>query len=108
MLPGCGFRVSNYSWEWTSQCAWIFDDTIEREAWNDCDALRVIPIFDIWNPLLTLAEHEMLRALLAGIREYYSECKGDGLPETHCQFGRYPSFSAHGCKRGRMGANCSA
>ena len=31
----------------------IFDDTIEHEARNDSDELRVVLIFDLWNPLLT-------------------------------------------------------
>jgi hypothetical protein len=28
--------------------ACVFDDTIEHEAWNDSDRLRVVPIFDIY------------------------------------------------------------
>ena len=34
----------------------VFDDTIEHEAVNDSDQLRVVLIFDLWNPLLTPAE----------------------------------------------------
>jgi len=52
--------------------AWVFDDSIEHEAWNDSDKPRIILIFDIWNPLLTPAERELASALLAGLDSYYS------------------------------------
>jgi aspartyl/asparaginyl beta-hydroxylase (cupin superfamily) len=51
IVPGpCRFRVGNQVREWRLGEAWVFDDTIEHEAWNDTDELRVILIFDIWNP----------------------------------------------------------
>ena len=53
--------------------AWVFDDTIEHEAWNDSDQLRVIVMIDIWNPYLTTAERELVTALLNGVRDYYQE-----------------------------------
>lgn len=65
VLPGpAGFRVGNDTREWRMGEAWAFDDTIEHEAWNDADETRVIMIFDIWNPLLTDAERELVRRLL--------------------------------------------
>jgi aspartyl/asparaginyl beta-hydroxylase (cupin superfamily) len=65
ILPGpAGFRVGNDRREWRIGEAWAFDDTIEHEAWNDSDETRVILIFDIWNPLLSAAEREMICALL--------------------------------------------
>ena len=42
----------------------VFDDTIDHEAWNDADETRVIMIFDVWNPLLSAAERELISALL--------------------------------------------
>ena len=36
--PGCGFRVGGETREWRIGEAWVFDDTIEHEAWNDSDA----------------------------------------------------------------------
>ena len=54
----------------------MFEDTIEHEAWNDSDEIRIIPIFDIWNPLLSAAERDLVRALTLGIGRYY----GDGAP----------------------------
>ncbi len=50
---GCRFRVGNETRPWARGKAWVFDDTIEHEAWNDSDRLRVILIFDIWNPHLS-------------------------------------------------------
>ena len=65
ILPGkAGFRVGNDTREWQMGEAWVFDDTIEHEAWNDADETRFIMIFDIWNPLLSAAERELISALL--------------------------------------------
>jgi len=67
----CAFRVGNETREWRRGKAWVFDDTIEHEARNDSDKLRVILIFDIWNPYLSVAERELVCELLAAQREYY-------------------------------------
>lgn len=58
---GCAFRVGSTTREWVPGKAWVFDDTIEHEAWNDSDTPRAILIFDIWNPLLTAAERDMIQ-----------------------------------------------
>jgi aspartyl/asparaginyl beta-hydroxylase (cupin superfamily) len=50
--PGCRFRVGADTREWQVGEPWIFDDTIEHEAWNDSDALRVVLIGDVWRPEL--------------------------------------------------------
>jgi aspartyl/asparaginyl beta-hydroxylase (cupin superfamily) len=71
--PKCGFRVGTQVREWQPGTALIFDDTIEHEAWNDSDEDRVILIFDIWNPLLTAAERELMTAATAAIAEFYAE-----------------------------------
>jgi aspartyl/asparaginyl beta-hydroxylase (cupin superfamily) len=70
--PQCRFRVGNDTREWRYREGWIFDDTIEHEAWNDSDEVRVILIFDAWNPYLTMAERELATALLCGLNDYYS------------------------------------
>jgi tetratricopeptide (TPR) repeat protein len=54
--PGCWFRVGAEWREWRVGEAWIFDDTIEHEAANPSDALRVILIVDTWHPDLAPAE----------------------------------------------------
>ncbi|MFN5903064.1 MAG: aspartyl/asparaginyl beta-hydroxylase domain-containing protein, partial [Novosphingobium sp.] len=62
---GCGFRVGGETREWHEGEAFVFDDTIEHEAWNDSDHLRAVLIFDVWNPWLTLAERDLIRGLFA-------------------------------------------
>jgi aspartate beta-hydroxylase len=68
---GCRFRVGVDVRPWQTGKAWVFDDCIEHEAWNDSDENRIILIFDIWNPLLSAAERDLVRALLVGIGRYY-------------------------------------
>jgi aspartate beta-hydroxylase len=68
---GCAFRVGAQTRAWVRGKAWVFDDTIEHEAWNDSDETRIILIFDIWNPLLSAAERDLVRAFTVGIGRYY-------------------------------------
>jgi aspartyl/asparaginyl beta-hydroxylase (cupin superfamily) len=68
---GCRFRVGNEIREWKYGRAWVFDDTIEHEAWNDSDEIRVIMMIDIWNPHLTAAERELVTVLLNTERDWY-------------------------------------
>ena len=77
VLPGpARFRVGNEVREWRLGEAWIFDDTIEHEAWNDADKTRVILIFDIWNPLLSEGERELVSALLIEHRNWLADQPG--------------------------------
>jgi len=68
---GCRFRVGSQVREWEKGKAWVFDDTIEHDAWNDSDQVRIILIFDIWNPLLTAAERDLVRAMTVGRGRFY-------------------------------------
>jgi aspartate beta-hydroxylase len=73
VLPGpARFRVGNDERAWKLGQAWIFDDTIEHEAWNDADELRVILIFDVWNPYLEPGERERINAMMAARNAFYS------------------------------------
>jgi hypothetical protein len=63
--PGCWFRVGEDRREWEVGKAWIFDDTIEHEAANPSDALRVLLIVDTWHPDLSAAEREAVAAVMA-------------------------------------------
>lgn len=68
----CTFRVG-YEWRtWREGEVLVFDDTIEHEARNDSDALRVVLIFDVWNPFLSAAERAMVSSLSTAMREYRS------------------------------------
>jgi len=75
VLPGpAGFRVGNVSRPWRMGEAWVFDDTIEHEAWNDADEPRTILIFDIWNPFLSEAERSLVSAMMTARKAF--EAKG--------------------------------
>ena len=71
ILPGeCRFRVGGELREWRFGEGWVFDDTIEHEAWNDSAAPRAILIFDIWNPQLTALERDLVREATVVLAEY--------------------------------------
>lgn len=76
--PKCGFRVGTQTREWQPGTALIFDDTIEHEAWNDSDEERIVLIFDIWNPLLTAAERELMTAATTAMADFYDDGAGLG------------------------------
>ena len=61
IVPGkCGFRVGGETREWRKGEAFVFDDTIEHEAWNRSDRDRAVLIIDTWNPHLSEHEREMI------------------------------------------------
>jgi len=66
----CSFRVGNETRDWKMGEAWVFDDTIEHEAWNNSGQTRVILIFDVWNPLLSAAERELVETMMSALNEY--------------------------------------
>jgi aspartate beta-hydroxylase len=74
--PGCGFRVGNDTRSWVEGKAWVFDDTIEHEAWNSSDQPRAILLFDIWRPDLSDGEKKLVTALLEAVASF-----DDSLPE---------------------------
>jgi aspartyl/asparaginyl beta-hydroxylase (cupin superfamily) len=61
---GCWFRVGSETRFWKRGEAFVFDDTIEHEALNPSDQLRVVFIFDIWHPDLTEVERDAVTALI--------------------------------------------
>lgn len=71
ILPGpARFRVGNTTREWKLGEAWVFDDTIDHEAWNDADQMRVILIFDVWNPYLDEGEKALITAMMQAQRRF--------------------------------------
>lgn len=68
--PHCRLRVGYEERSWTVGETLIFDDTLEHEATNDSDELRVVLIFDLWNPLLGIEERAMVQAMTAAAREF--------------------------------------
>ena len=64
---GCGIRVGNETRAWEEGRALIFDDSIEHEAWNGGESLRVVLLFDIWRPELTEDERRLVSATLQAV-----------------------------------------
>ncbi|HEX5313810.1 MAG TPA: aspartyl/asparaginyl beta-hydroxylase domain-containing protein [Gammaproteobacteria bacterium] len=58
--PQCAIRVGEETQGWTPGKCLIFDDSFEHEAWNRSAELRVVLIFEVWNPALGEAEREAL------------------------------------------------
>lgn len=67
---GCLFRVGYDARRWQEGEVIIFDDTIEHEAWNDSDEIRVVLIFDVWNPLLSMEERAIVQRIAAAERQF--------------------------------------
>lgn len=66
IIPGkCWFRVGEEVRDWERGKAWVFDDSIEHEAVNETDHLRVIMIFDIWHPDLSPAEQAAISSMVS-------------------------------------------
>jgi tetratricopeptide (TPR) repeat protein len=68
--PDCGFRVGNDVRTPVEGKAWVFDDTMEHEAWNRSDRTRVILLFEIWRPELTEEERGLVTAMFEAIDAY--------------------------------------
>lgn len=66
----CALRVGNETRPWQAGKMLIFDDTIEHEAWNRSDQTRVVLIFDIWRPELSLEERRLVSSLLEGVDSF--------------------------------------
>ncbi len=71
--PNCHYRVGFEKRQWEVGKLLVFDDTIEHTARNDSDELRVILIFDVWNPLLSLEERAMVQLLTSAARTFSAQ-----------------------------------
>jgi len=71
VIPGrCGFRVGSEVREWVLGEPFLFDDTVEHEAWNKSDQDRVILIFEVWRPELTKIEKAFVTRMLEAVDTY--------------------------------------
>ena len=68
--PDCGFRVGSETIEWVEGKVIAFDDSVEHEAWNNSDFDRLVLIFDIWRPELSVAEQKQVTAMFAAVDNY--------------------------------------
>jgi aspartate beta-hydroxylase len=63
----CALNVGGNLHAWREGEIVVFDDTYEHEAWNRSQDLRVVLIFDLWNPYLTEAERSAVAELVQTI-----------------------------------------
>jgi aspartyl/asparaginyl beta-hydroxylase (cupin superfamily) len=75
--PGCRLRVGHEVREWEEGKALIFDDSIEHEAWNEGGGTRVVLLFEIWRPEISVDERRALTAMFEAIT-LYSGSSQDG------------------------------
>ncbi|MFC3070999.1 aspartyl/asparaginyl beta-hydroxylase domain-containing protein [Phenylobacterium soli] len=67
---GCGFRVGGETRPWTEGEAWVFDDTVQHEAWNESDERRTILICDLWSPFLSEVDREIITRVMDAMDVY--------------------------------------
>ena len=65
----CALSVAGEAYRWQEGRCVVFDDTYEHEAWNRSDGIRVVLIFDLWNPHLTEIECIAVARLVEAIGE---------------------------------------
>lgn len=73
---GCWLRVGNERREWELGKLVIFDDSIEHEAKNPTDELRIILLFDIWRPELDEAERRAISSIFDAIDRFRGVSEG--------------------------------
>jgi aspartate beta-hydroxylase len=73
----CGIRVGSETRSWEEGRCIVFDDTYEHEAWNKSGQTRVVLIFDVWNPNLTVAEREAMQAAVEALGRFNRSHRGD-------------------------------
>lgn len=71
--PGCSYQVGYEHRHWRVGETLIFDDTLLHSAHNRSDQPRVVLIFDVWNPLLSLEERELVRTLTSSMAAFNRE-----------------------------------
>jgi len=74
LVPGPAWlRVGSETHHWQEGKVCIFDDSIEHEAKNEADQTRVVLLFDIWRPELSLTERAEIAKFLGAISTYSGE-----------------------------------
>ncbi len=68
--PGCGFRCGAERRDWEEGRMLIFDDSVEHEAWNRGEALRVVLLFEIWRPEIAEEERLAIADILSAIEGF--------------------------------------
>lgn len=77
----CGaLKAGGEARAWQEGRCLIFDDSIEHEAWNSSDQVRVVMLIDIWNPQLTPVEQAAFSGALKSIDEFNVSVMGEFAP----------------------------
>ena len=66
----CGFRCGGETRPWREGEAFVFDDTIEHEAWNNSDRPRAVLICDVWNPRLSSEERDLITRVMTTLGRF--------------------------------------
>ena len=66
----CHLRVGNDTRQVVEGKAWVFDDTIQHEAWNRSRETRVILLLEVWRPELSAEERALVSAMFGAIESY--------------------------------------
>ncbi len=66
----CHLRVGNDVRRVVEGKAWVFDDTIQHEAWNGSSETRVILLFEVWRPELRDDERALVSGMFDAIESY--------------------------------------
>jgi len=68
--PDCALQVGGEVHVWRRGEVVVFDDTYEHEAWNRSAETRVVLIFDLWSPYLSIAERAACASLIEHIGDF--------------------------------------
>lgn len=73
VVPGNGaLRVGNQTRAWERGRLLIFDDSIEHEAWNRSEEIRIVLLFEVWRPELSKEERDAVSRLLLAVDQFVS------------------------------------
>lgn len=64
-------KVGDKWHNWRSGRAFIFDDSFEHAVENNADTPRVLLVFEVWNPQLSLAERAAVEASFSRRKQWY-------------------------------------
>lgn len=70
--PDCTLRVGSETREWIDGVPLVFDDSIEHEARNAGPRERVVLLFEIWRPEISLADREAIGRIFQAIDDFDS------------------------------------
>eukprot|EP00300_Choanocystis_sp_HF-7_P010667 c17077_g1_i1.p1 GENE.c17077_g1_i1~~c17077_g1_i1.p1 ORF type:complete len:144 (-),score=34.38 c17077_g1_i1:20-451(-) len=64
----CGIRVGDEVRPWEEGRLLVFDDCFEHEVWNLSNEERVVLLFDLWHPDLSLDEQDAIEKMFKQAR----------------------------------------